>query len=76
MKTEIPKDIKVEPYFIRQSHIKSLFDINKNIVIEWRKRGLVNPVKIGKSVLYDRKEIVDLLNRYRVRPIVSNDGTE
>ncbi|HBC86433.1 MAG TPA: hypothetical protein DCZ94_05720 [Lentisphaeria bacterium] len=76
MKTGIPKDVKVEPYFIRQSHIKRLFDINKNIVIEWRKQGLLNPVKIRKSILYDRKEIVDLLNRHRVRPIVGNDNTE
>jgi predicted site-specific integrase-resolvase len=73
MKTEAPKEVKVEPYFIRQSHVRALFDINRKILVDWRKQGLLNPVKFKGTVLYDRKEIVDLLNRYRVRKIAENE---
>lgn len=73
MKTEVPKEVKVEPYFIRQSHVPPLFDINRKILVEWRRQGLLNPVKFNGTVLYDRKEIVDLLNRYRVRKITENE---
>ena len=64
MKTEIPHH-KVEPYYIRQSHVSALFSVDRATIKCWREQGLLHPIKFRGTVLYEREELIKVISSFK-----------
>jgi DNA-binding transcriptional MerR regulator len=61
---QVANSVKEKFYTIAQ--VMEVFQISRNTIYKWKKSGFLAPIKIGGRVLYEKGNVIEILNKSKV----------